>query len=68
SAVLSTIFAAYGLGLHGHLQRGGQILLAIALFAAQVALSRWWMARYRFGPLEWLWRALTYLRLPPMRR
>lgn len=68
SAVLSTLFAAYGLGLHGHLQRGWQILLVVALFALQVAYSRWWMARYRFGPLEWLWRALTYLRLPPMRR
>ena len=68
SAVLSTIFAAYGLGLHGHLSRGWQLLLVLALFAAQVLWSRWWMARYRFGPLEWLWRALTYLRWPPMRR
>jgi uncharacterized protein len=68
SAVLSTLFAAYGLGLHGHMQRGWQVLVAVALFALQVLFSRWWMARYRFGPLEWLWRALTYLRAPPMLR
>jgi uncharacterized protein len=68
SAVFSVLFSGYGLGLHGHLQRGWQVLLAVALFAAQVLFSRWWMARYRFGPLEWLWRALTYLRAPPMLR
>ncbi len=68
SAIFSTIFSAYGLGLHGHLQRGWQVLLAIALFVAQVLFSRWWMARYRFGPLEWVWRALTYLHAPKMLR
>ena len=68
SAIFSTIFSAYGLGLHGHLQRGWQVLLAIALFVAQVLFSRSWMARYRFGPLEWVWRALTYLHAPKMLR
>lgn len=68
SAIFSIIFANYGLGLHGHLQRGWQVLLALAVIGAQVLFSRWWMSRYRFGPLEWLWRALTYLRAPPMLR
>ncbi len=68
SAIFSTIFSAYGLGLHGHMQRGWQVLLAIVLFVAQVLFSRWWMARYRFGPLEWVWRALTYLHAPKMLR
>ena len=68
SAVFSVIFSAYGFGMHGHMQRGWQVLLAIALFVAQVLFSRWWMARYRFGPLEWAWRALTYLHAPKMLR
>ena len=35
--------------------------------AAQVALSVFWIGRFRFGPAEWLWRSLTYRRLQPMR-
>ena len=42
-------------------------LVALALFAVDVALSRWWLSRYRYGPLEWLWRSATYWRLQPMR-
>jgi hypothetical protein len=38
------------------------------LFAAQVVFSNWWLKRYRFGPMEWLWRGLTYGKLPPMRK
>jgi uncharacterized membrane protein YeiB len=39
-----------------------------ALFAAQILISRWWMARFRYGPFEWLWRSLTYVRWEPIRR
>jgi uncharacterized protein len=38
-----------------------------AIFAFQVALSGWWLARFRFGPMEWLWRSATYGRAQPMR-
>ena len=41
--------------------------LALGLFAVQVMYSQWWMARFRFGPAEWLWRSLTYWKLQPMR-
>jgi len=41
---------------------------AALLFAAEAAVSGAWLARYRFGPLEWLWRMLTYARLQPIRR
>ena len=40
----------------------------VLLFAAEAGLSRAWLARYRFGPLEWGWRVLTYARLQPLRR
>jgi uncharacterized protein len=36
------------------------LLLSVAVYALQVALSRWWLARYRFGPMEWVWRSITY--------
>lgn len=43
------------------------LLLALALFLIQLSLSSWWLRRYRFGPAEWLWRLLTYGRVPPLR-
>jgi uncharacterized protein len=41
--------------------------LSIAFYVAQLFLARWWMTRFRFGPVEWLWRSLTDLRAHPMR-
>ena len=38
-----------------------------AVFALQVLCSRWWLARFRFGPFEWAWRSLAYGRWMPMR-
>jgi len=40
---------------------------AIALFVAQVFLSRWWLSRFRMGPLEWVWRCVSYWRIQPLR-
>ncbi|ODS62815.1 MULTISPECIES: DUF418 domain-containing protein [unclassified Arenimonas] len=68
SLVCTTIFYGYGLGYFEQLPRAWQPLFVLTLFGLQVALSHWWLARFRFGPMEWLWRAATYLQLPPMRR
>jgi uncharacterized protein len=57
--------AGPGLGLAGRIGTSQVILICIAFFALQVAFSHWWLARYRFGPMEWLWRALTYGERPP---
>jgi uncharacterized protein len=64
----TTLLYGYGLGLWGQLPRATHLPLALAFFAGQLALSHWWLARFRFGPAEWLWRSLTYLRPQPMRR
>jgi uncharacterized protein len=68
SAVFSTLFYGYGLGAWGQVSRAQQVLLVLALFALQVLLSRLWLARFRYGPIEWLWRAATYGRLPTLQR
>ena len=63
------LFVLYGFGL-GWLKYDGAVLalsLALAVFALQIGFSRWWLARFRFGPAEWVWRALTYGRAPPLR-
>lgn len=67
SLVASTLFYGYGFGLWGQVGRAGQVLLVFAVFAFQVVASRWWLARHRFGPMEWLWRWLTYGHRPAMR-
>ena len=41
--------------------------ISLAIFAVQIVWSKWWLARFRFGPLEWLWRAATYGKLPAIR-
>ena len=56
-----------GLGLAGGIGAAWVLLICIAFFAFQIAFSRWWLARFRFGPMEWLWRALTYGERPSFR-
>ena len=68
SLVCTFIFYGYGLGYFEQLPRVWQIPFVVAFFALQVLLSRWWLARFRYGPMEWLWRAATYLNWPPLRR
>jgi len=67
SLVASTLFYGYGFGLWGQVGRAGQVGLVFVVFALQVVASRWWLSRHRFGPMEWLWRWLTYGHRPAMR-
>jgi len=67
SVILTTVFYGYGLGLYGSVPRAAQMLFVAAIIALQLLVSQWWLARYRFGPAEWLWRSLTYWRRQPMR-
>ena len=57
-----------GLGLAGKIGSFAVVVVSIVFFAGQIAFSHWWLARYRFGPMEWLWRTLTYGERPIMRR
>lgn len=54
------LFQPFGLGLWNELSRWQVLLVASALFALQVVLSDLWMERFAMGPLEWVWRRLTY--------
>jgi len=67
SLVCTTIFYSYGLGLYGKVRPVYGLALTLVIFLLQVPLSLWWLRRFQFGPMEWLWRSLTYLRLQPMR-
>jgi uncharacterized protein len=60
SFIATTIFYSYGFGLYGRFGPLAGVGIAVILFAAQVLFSRWWLQNYYMGPLEWLWRTLTY--------
>ena len=66
--VAIALFYGIGLGLGARFGLVGTLVASLLILALQLAASRWWLARFRFGPLEWLWRSLTYLQVQPMRR
>lgn len=65
--IVAFIFYSYGLKLFGDTLPLVNLLICFPIFAIQIPLSVWWMRRYRFGPVEWLWRTLTYGKRQPMR-
>lgn len=68
SVVCTLFFYSYTTGLYGRVGPAWGLVPTFVLFGAQIALSNWWLARYRFGPMEWLWRGLTYGKFPSMTR
>jgi len=43
-------------------------LLTFVIYLLQIPFSHWWMKRFKYGPMEWVWRSLTYLKPQPMKR
>jgi len=63
SLVFSFIFFGYGLGYWGQLSRTFIVGMAIIFYMLQIIFSQWWMSKLNYGPLEWVWRRLTYGKL-----
>jgi uncharacterized protein len=64
--VFTTLFYGYGFG---QVFRSGPVAVtawAVLIFGAQIVACRWWSERFRFGPLEWIWRSLTYMKWQPL--
>ena len=55
-----TVFYGIGFGLMGRLGPVWWPLMVVAMISAQIAFCRWWLARFAFGPMEWIWRQATY--------
>lgn len=66
SVICTSLFYGYGFGLAGEMGRFGTMAIALLIFAAQAYLSFIWLKRFRYGPMEWLWRSLTYRSRQPM--
>jgi uncharacterized protein len=61
------VFYGYGFGLFGQLARHQIYYVVAGIWIVQLVVSPIWLRHFRFGPLEWLWRSLTYRQRQPMR-
>ena len=66
SVLASAFFYGYGLG-HWGMPRAQQAVFVLLVFAAQALFSQWWLGTFRYGPMEWLWRWMTYGTRPALR-
>lgn len=68
SVLMFVLFYDIGFGLYGTFSLAGFIGFVIGVFVIQVILSRLWFRYFTFGPIEWLWRILTYGKIQPLRK
>ncbi len=66
SLVCTFLFYGWGLGLAGRVQPARMLPLTLAIFVLQILFAHAWLARCRFGPMEWVWRSLSYGRMQPL--
>ncbi|MCC5928087.1 MAG: DUF418 domain-containing protein [Cyclobacteriaceae bacterium] len=60
SLITGVLFLPYGFNLFGRIDVWTGIGIVLLIFSSQIVLSHWWMQRFQYGPMEWLWRTLTY--------
>ena len=65
SVICTLFFFGYGLNFYGELQYYQIYFVAFAIWALQLTISPVWLKYFRFGPLEWTWRSLTYWKRQP---
>jgi len=67
SVVLTIVFYNYGFGFLGQKDLWLLVVIGVPFYLIQIIFSKMWLAHFRFGPAEWLWRSLTYKKLQPMK-
>ncbi len=60
SIICVVLSYGFGLGLWWRIGAGAAMAIAVTIIAMQIPISAWWLSRYRYGPVEWIWRRLTY--------
>lgn len=68
SAIGLFLFSSVGMGLYETMSPSQTLMTAVTVFCFQVIFSKFWLYYFRFGPLEWMWRCLTYKKIFPLRR
>ncbi len=67
TVMFTMLFYGYGFGQIFLIGPAGTTAYAILFFTIQVVFCAWWLRRFRFGPMEWVWRSLTYRKVQPLR-
>jgi uncharacterized protein len=68
SVIGTFIFYGWGLNYLGELRNAYSFLLAILIIILQMIISKWWLSQFYYGPLEWIWRSITYFKVYPLKR
>ena len=68
AAICAVIFYGFGFSLYGSLERYQLYYVVAAVWAFQILFSNIWMKNFRYGPVEWVWRCLTYWKLQPIKK
>lgn len=68
SIIAMFIFYGNGMGLFGQVERWEQLLFVVGIWVFIIVISPLWLKYFYFGPLEWLWRVLTYWKIQPLRK
>lgn len=64
-----TFFYGFGLGMYNYLGATISLMYGVLFFALQLFVSKWWLTRFNYGPVEWLWRSLTFFNFKiPMKK
>ncbi len=62
------LFSGFGFGLLHKLPFYSYILLAVVIYILQIYSSKWWLSKYQYGPVEWIWRMLSYGKILPIKK
>jgi uncharacterized protein len=68
SIICTLIFYGHGFGLYGRVPRAWFPAVILGIWAVELIWSPLWLRHFRYGPFEWLWRCITYLRVVPIRK
>ena len=62
------LFFGWGLGYLVELRNSYTFLIALAVIVMQMLISKWWLKKFQYGPLEWLWRSITFFKWYPFKK
>lgn len=62
------VFSGFGFGLFNTMPLWFYLLLAVFVYTIQIYFSKWWLAKYNYGPIEWIWRQLSYWKHLPLKK
>jgi len=60
------LYFSIGFGLLNEIGAATALAIGLIVYLFQIFFSKWWLSRFQYGPIEWLWRSLTYFKVQPL--